>query len=145
MGAPILWAAGIYACFLQENLHVHKIPRLGEGPLGPGGGSADFVFMGAGIFLTNTMCGALRVQNNGLHQALLLQDDSRPCKAFTHEVLPRYDSVMDATFVLTVGSFLLTVGLFYLQLTILALLLTIGAFCLQFELFDLQLKLFCLQ
>ena len=38
---------------LQENLHVHKIPRFrggGFGVLG-GGGSADFIFMGAGIFL----------------------------------------------------------------------------------------------
>ena len=29
MGAPILWAPGIFAFFLQENLHVHKIPRFG--------------------------------------------------------------------------------------------------------------------
>ena len=35
------------AFFLQENLHVHKIPRFF------GGGSADFIFMGAGIFLKN--------------------------------------------------------------------------------------------
>ena len=36
MGAPILWAAGIFAFFLQENLHVHKIPRFrgGVGILG---------------------------------------------------------------------------------------------------------------
>ena len=42
------------AFFLQENLHVHKIPRFGGGGgiLGLGGGSADFIFMGARIFLT---------------------------------------------------------------------------------------------
>ena len=41
------------AFFLQENLHVRKIPRLGGGNFGflGGGGSADFIFMGAGIFL----------------------------------------------------------------------------------------------
>ena len=54
--APILWTRRISAFFLQENLHVHKIPRLGGGGLlglGGGGipGSADFIFMGAGIFL----------------------------------------------------------------------------------------------
>ena len=38
--------------------------------------------------------------------------------------------VMDAAFLLTIGSFLLTVELFYLQLAILAFLLTVGAFLL---------------
>ena len=55
MAAPILWTPGKSAFFLQENLHVHKIPRfLGGGNfgLGGGGGSADFIFMGAGIFLS---------------------------------------------------------------------------------------------
>ena len=56
MAAPILWAPRISALFLQENLHVHKIPRFrggGRGILGfeGGGGSANFIFMGAGIFL----------------------------------------------------------------------------------------------
>ena len=53
MAAPILWTPGKNAFFLQENLHVHKIPRFGGGGkfgLG-GGGSADFIFMGARIFL----------------------------------------------------------------------------------------------
>ena len=51
--APILQTPGKNAFFLQENLHVHKIPRFGGGNLvlGGGGGSADFIFMGAGIFL----------------------------------------------------------------------------------------------
>ena len=42
------------AFFLQENRHVHKIPPWGGGGfgvLGGGGGSADFIFMGAGTFL----------------------------------------------------------------------------------------------
>ena len=53
MGAPILWVPGIFTFFLQENLHVHKIPRFrGGGILGFfGGGSAVFIFMGVGIFL----------------------------------------------------------------------------------------------
>ena len=53
MAAPILWAPRISAFFLQENLHVLKIPRFRGGGilcLG-GGGSADLIFMGAGIFL----------------------------------------------------------------------------------------------
>ena len=56
MAAPILWAPGKNAFFLQENLHVHKIPRVfwggGYFGFGGGGGSADFIFMGAGIFLS---------------------------------------------------------------------------------------------
>ena len=54
MAAPILWARGKIAFFVQET-HVHKIPRFreGGGNLGLGGeGSADFIFMGARIFLT---------------------------------------------------------------------------------------------
>ena len=54
MGAPILWAPGIFAFFLQENLMSIKFLVLGGGGgiLGWGrGGSADFIFMGAGIFL----------------------------------------------------------------------------------------------
>ena len=38
--------------------------------------------------------------------------------------------LLDAAFLLTVGSLLLTVELFYLQLTILACLLAVGAFLL---------------
>ena len=42
------------AFFLQENLHVHKILRFRGGVFWVwGGGSADFIFMGAGIFLRN--------------------------------------------------------------------------------------------
>ena len=57
MAAPILWTPGKDVFFLQENLHVHKIPRFfggGGGILvwGGGEGSADFMFMGAGIFLS---------------------------------------------------------------------------------------------
>ena len=38
MAAPILWAPRISVFFLQENLHVHKIPRLGGGGIFLGGG-----------------------------------------------------------------------------------------------------------
>ena len=52
MAAPILLAPRISVFFLQENLHVHKFLVLGGGGiLGLGGGRADFIFMGAGIFL----------------------------------------------------------------------------------------------
>ena len=46
MAAPILWAPGIFWLFLLEKPRAHKIPRLKGG----GVGSANFIFMGAGIF-----------------------------------------------------------------------------------------------
>ena len=45
MAAPILWTPGKMHLFCRKN-HVHKIPRFRGG-----GGSADFIFMGARIFL----------------------------------------------------------------------------------------------
>ena len=62
MAAPILWAPGKIAFFLQENLHARKIPRFrGGGILGFGGGggvgSADFIFMAARIFPKNMKIG----------------------------------------------------------------------------------------
>ena len=52
MAAPILWTPGKMRPFCRKN-HVHKTPRFrrGGGILGLGGGSADFIFMGARIFL----------------------------------------------------------------------------------------------
>ena len=47
MAVPILWTPGKNAFFLQEN-HVRKIPPFMGGFWG--GGSADFIFMGARIF-----------------------------------------------------------------------------------------------
>ena len=57
MAVPILWAPGIFWFFLLENPHAHKIPpfRGGGWVLGfleGGGGSANFIFMGVGIFPT---------------------------------------------------------------------------------------------
>ena len=54
MAAPILWTPGKMRPFCRKTC-VHKIPRFGGGGgilgfLG-GGGSADFIFMGARIFL----------------------------------------------------------------------------------------------
>ena len=49
MGAPILWTPGKMRSFCRKN-HVRKIP-LFWGGFGGGGGSADFIFMGARIFL----------------------------------------------------------------------------------------------
>ena len=54
MAAPILWALGKMRSFCRKT-YVHKIPRFrGGGILGLGGagGSADFIFMGARIFLS---------------------------------------------------------------------------------------------
>ena len=54
MAAPILWAPRISVFFLQEDIHVHKIPRIRGGrDFGfGGGGGADSIFMGAGILLS---------------------------------------------------------------------------------------------
>ena len=55
-GCANLWAPGKIAFFLQENPHAHKMPRFGGGIWGFwGGGSADLIFMGAGIFLRNAI------------------------------------------------------------------------------------------
>ena len=52
MAAPILWAPGIFGFFLHENLHAHEFLRFRWGiSVLFGGGSADLIFMGAGIFL----------------------------------------------------------------------------------------------
>ena len=51
MAAPILWAP-IFWFFLLETPHAHKIPPF-SGVFGvsrKGGGSANFVFIGVGIF-----------------------------------------------------------------------------------------------
>ena len=52
MAAPILWMPGKMRPFCRKN-HVHKIPRFRGGGVFwvLGGGSADFIFMGAQIFL----------------------------------------------------------------------------------------------
>ena len=50
MAAPILWAPA--KCVLSAGKPMsHKIPRFRGGGFGGGGESADFIFMGAGIFL----------------------------------------------------------------------------------------------
>ena len=54
MAAPILWTPGEMRSFCRKTC-VHKIPRFRGGGilgLGGGGGSADFIFMGARIFLS---------------------------------------------------------------------------------------------
>ena len=51
MGAPILWTPGKMHSFCRKN-HVRKIPLFWRGVFWGGGGSADFIFMGARIFLS---------------------------------------------------------------------------------------------
>ena len=73
MAAPTLWTPGKNAFFLQENLlFFHRIPRFWGGGgfwvwgggfwVGGGGGGADFIFMGAGIFLINSEDRGLKVR-----------------------------------------------------------------------------------
>ena len=53
MAAPILWTPRISVFFLQETLHIHKIPRCsfrGGGYFGFGGGECRFYFYGRGDF-----------------------------------------------------------------------------------------------
>ena len=52
MAAPILWAPGKMRSFCRKT-YVHKTPRFGGGGILGFflGGSADFIFMGARIFL----------------------------------------------------------------------------------------------
>ena len=55
MAAPILWALGFFCsfCWKKKN-HAHQIPRFRGGWAffleGGGGGSANSIFMGTGIF-----------------------------------------------------------------------------------------------
>ena len=50
MGAPILWAPAMFAFFLQANLHVHNIARLGGGGWAfGGGGECRFYLSGRGV------------------------------------------------------------------------------------------------
>ena len=55
MAARILRTPGKMPSFCRKTLHVHKIPRFRGGGIWfwGGGGSADSIFMGARIFLTN--------------------------------------------------------------------------------------------
>ena len=50
MAAPILWTPGKMPSFCRKT-YVHKIPAFMGGFWGGGGESADFIFMGARIFL----------------------------------------------------------------------------------------------
>ena len=54
MAVPILWVPGILGFFLLENPHAHKIPPFRGGGSWffwkGGGGSANYIFMGVGIF-----------------------------------------------------------------------------------------------
>ena len=50
MAAPILWTPGKMRSFCRKS-HFQKIPRFRGGGVFRGRGSADFIFMGARIFL----------------------------------------------------------------------------------------------
>ena len=68
MAAPILWTPGKMRSFCRKN-HVRKIP-LFWGWFGGGGGSADFIFMGARIFLSEQKRpGAKRPSSDTFHIA----------------------------------------------------------------------------
>ena len=78
MAAPILWAPGIFWLFLLENPMPIKFLLLGgEGVLGffrRGGGSANFIFMGVGIFpIEENM---LQCENFGAHDMQKRQGES---------------------------------------------------------------------
>ena len=66
MGAPILWTPGKNEFFLQENPMSIKFLVLGGGVFWVfwGGGSADFIFMGARIFLNGPGGGRKKMKKN---------------------------------------------------------------------------------
>ena len=64
MAAPILWAPGIFGSFCWKKTPMPiRFLLLGGGVLGflgRGGGSANFIFMGAGIFPTDILLPDIR-------------------------------------------------------------------------------------
>ena len=86
MAAPILWAPGIFGLFLQDKNSM-SIKFLVSGVwylVFLGGGSVNFVFMGAGIFviLDYTMIKALAVINLFVFQYFSQEKK----KAHTHKL-----------------------------------------------------------
>ena len=131
MAAPILWAPGKMRSFCRKTMSI-KFLLLGF--FFWGGGSADFIFMGARIFLTKLP----EILYFWPFSCILMAKDAPNIKEFEGSGVPQrgagrgasHEIIWDAAFLLTVGSFLLTVEIFYLQLTILAFLLTVAAFLL---------------
>ena len=64
MAAPILWAPRISAFFLQENLHVHKIPRFRGGVFWVWGGGVPILF-GRGDFSETGLKSAWHMSGGG--------------------------------------------------------------------------------
>ena len=86
MAAPILWAPRISVFFLQENLHVHKIPRFRGGVFWVwGGGECPFYFYGRGDFSDMRFCGG-----GGEVPILFLWARG----FFWHEILQRFMAVV---------------------------------------------------
>ena len=83
--------------------------------------------MNGPVSFKNGLSGALRLGASGIGAFKV-----RSLRGFPRQKCKEIPSVkiLDAAFLLTVGSFLLTVEHFYSQLTILAFLLTVGAFLL---------------
>ena len=60
MAVPILWEPRFYAFFLQENLHVHKIPRFRGWYFGLGEGEVPIFYLyGRGDFSDLSVYGAI--------------------------------------------------------------------------------------
>ena len=80
MGASILWTPGKMRSFCRKN-NVHKIPLFREGGIFGfflGGGRADFIFMGARIFLRFCVAMPQTAESNRSQQ---LPVGSCACKA----------------------------------------------------------------
>ena len=79
MAAPILWTPGKNAFFLQENLHVCKIPRFRGGGVfwvWGGGGECRFYFYGRGDFSER---GTEQNFWPSFRRRILLQYPAAPC------------------------------------------------------------------
>ena len=74
MAAPILWAPGTFWFFLLENPNAHKIPPVRGGIVGflegGGGGSANFIFMGVGIFPRKTNFSTPNMTGRTFHRTM---------------------------------------------------------------------------
>ena len=135
-GNGILWAPGIFAFFLQENLHVHKIPGGGR-YLGLFGGGVPILFLWARGFFWVLFVGVPKWVANCLYLCLSylcrmelelqlplpvaglarkgLLTSWIPPSGTLRITLHSGQKRLGEAFLLTVGAFLLTVKLLCLQ------------------------------
>ena len=83
MAAPILWTPGKMRSSCKKN-HVRKIPPFREGGGFGGGGGADFIFMGARIFLNRGALGSAPESAREIGAALPVRRQHFPEHSWEH-------------------------------------------------------------